>query len=311
MNNILVTSISSKVPFLKVLKDTISELNNDMRIIGSDINEEVVGKYFVDVFWKMDKIIEIDINDFIKSCKQMKIKYIIPTRDEDVMFFSKYNDLLIKKNIYPFVNNFLSTSYCFDKLCFFENGKSSNLIYTSDKLEKINTRTCVVKERYGSGSENIFLDIDINQAKNISQKLINPIFQPFIRGKEYSVDTYITKKGEYIDSIIRSRDLIKNGEAVISTVVEDHLKIKPMIKDFLLKHQIYYHSVLQFIEHENNFFIIECNPRFGGASTLSYKMGLKSFLWFIQEIEGVNIEYMPINKKYKQIRINKDIYFES
>lgn len=308
-NNILVTSISSKVPLLEVLKDSISTFNN-ISIVGADINENVLGRYYVDIFWKMERIDKIIINDFIENCKKMQIKYIIPTRDDDVVFFSKNYQLLLKNNIYPFVSNSSSISYCFDKLSFFQNANYNNMIYTSDKLNDIKSSTCVIKERYGSGSENIFLNIEISQAKEKANCLNNPIFQPFIKGEEYSVDSYITKEGKYIDSIIRSRDLIVDGEAKITTVVED-LEIKNNIKEFLLKHKIYYHSVLQYIKYDNKFSIIECNPRFGGASTLSYKMGLKSFLWFIQDIENIDIEYIPSSKKYKQVRISKDIYIES
>jgi len=308
-NNILVTSISSKIPLLEVLKDSISTFNH-ISIVGADINENVLGRYYVDTFWKMERIDKIIINDFIKNCKKMQIKYIIPTRDDDVVFFSKNSQLLLKNNIYLFVSNSSSISFCFDKLSFFQNANYNNVIYTSDRLSDIKSSTCVIKERYGSGSENIFLNIEISQAKEKANCLNNPIFQPFIKGEEYSVDSYITKEGKYIDSIIRSRDLIVDGEAKITTVVED-LEIKNNIKEFLLKHKIYYHSVLQYIKYDNKFSIIECNPRFGGASTLSYKMGLKSFLWFIQDIEHIDIEYIPSSKKYKQVRISKDIYIES
>ena len=43
-----------------------------------------------------------------------------------------------------------------------------------------------------------------------------------------------------------------------------------------------------FITPQNEFFLIECNPRFGGASTLSIKAGLESFKWAY--LEALNLD---------------------
>ena len=64
------------------------------------------------------------------------------------------------------------------------------------------------------------------------------------------------------------------------------------------------------LDSNNNINIIECNSRFGGASTLSIEAGLDSFYWFLQEANGINIDQLPFqlkNQKITQIRFPQDI----
>ena len=58
-------------------------------------------------------------------------------------------------------------------------------------------------------------------------------------------------------------------------------------------------------------YIIECNPRFGGASTASILVGLDVFKWSILEAMGKSLKDHPFNrlrKEVTQIRIPKDVY---
>ena len=74
----------------------------------------------------------------------------------------------------------------------------------------------------------------------------------------------------------------------------------------------YGHVILQAIIDEHDMIhIIECNCRFGGASTLSVKAGLDSFYWFFLEVLGQDLHDYPFTVIYnqiKQIRVPQDIY---
>ena len=70
--------------------------------------------------------------------------------------------------------------------------------------------------------------------------------------------------------------------------------------------------MLQFIEKNKKYYLIECNPRIGGASTFSINYGLDMILWSL--IENFNIEReLPINftknnQSNKLVRIPLDTY---
>ena len=91
--NILFTSISQKATTIEQLKNS-TKYNVNIFGINSDFN--CVGKFFVDKFWKMPLLENLEITKLIKFCKKNKINYIIPSRDGDLAYFAKNKSLLQK-----------------------------------------------------------------------------------------------------------------------------------------------------------------------------------------------------------------------
>ncbi len=306
MKNILVTSISEKVPLIEKLKEARDKFDISIKIIGSDIKEEVLAKYFVDDFYLMTRISLLKKEEFYNICQQKLIKYVIPTRDEDLLYFSKWKDYLLKKDIYVFSPAQNIVELCMDKL---EFSKLPNTIPSTLYVDKFSKKRYVLKDRFGSGSSSIYLNISVEDSLRYKNNIKNPIYQEYIKGDEYSIDSYLNKDGFCIASIIRSRDLILRGEAKITTRVIDK-QMEIFAKRFLEKNKILGHSVLQLIKKNKEYHIIECNTRFGGASTLSYTLGLESFHWFLKESNNEKIDINISSKRLKQIRIQKDNYIE-
>ena len=69
--------------------------------------------------------------------------------------------------------------------------------------------------------------------------------------------------------------------------------------------------VLQGIINDGALHIIECNSRFGGASTLGIKAGVDSLYWSLCESIGEDIDSLPVDlesHKITQIRAATDYY---
>lgn len=307
--NILITSISAKVPLIKTVIESKNKFDKDISIYGADIDENCISKYFVDFFWLMPRIDVIDINDFIYYCDKKNIKYVIPTRDADVLYFSTFKNELLSNGIHTFVPELDAVSLCFDKLRFYTHIKNKLITPTYTNLHDVGSSSVVVKERFGSGSDNITINIDKDTALKFSLKLKEAIFQPYISGTEFSIDSYVKKNGKCVASIVRSRDYVKNGEAQITTFVEDKM-LSEIVMKFVEDLNLLGHSVTQVIKHDDTYSIIECNTRFGGASTLSYKMGLESFYWFLMEVDNKEISFKLNSVKLRQVRVAEDKYFE-
>jgi carbamoyl-phosphate synthase large subunit len=196
-------------------------------------------------------------------------------------------------------------------LQFYQDAKSGlPIIETSDSIDDIKSGKYVVKERYGAGSDKIGINLNKDEAIGHSKKLNNPIYQPFIPGQEYSVDIFIDKDKNTKGVITRKRELVVNGESQITTT-KTLPEVENVAREFINSKNFYGHVILQLIIDENNQIqIIECNPRFGGASSLSINSGLDSFYWFLLESNMVNISSYPFvraKKEIKQIRFPEDI----
>ncbi|GAF65681.1 hypothetical protein BTS2_2579 [Bacillus sp. TS-2] len=308
--NVLIMSISQKVPLIMAIKKALNRVEPSSKIFGADANDDIVGRFFVDEFWKIPPLSQLTIEHILTYCEINQIKAIIPTRDGELTFFSTHLSLFEEHRISVLVSPLNTIKACLDKKSFYEFGAMNQfpVIPTVEKLSEVEGNRLVVKNRIGSGSKQMMIDITKEQAKK--QANSDVIFQPYIEGNEYSIDVYISKKKELIGAIVRKRELIVNGESQITTTCK-HDNLERIITEFALSLGLYGHAVFQAIEtKEQQLAIIECNPRFGGASTLSIASGLDSFYWFLLESLGNNLEkdvFMRAKEERKLIRHAHDL----
>lgn len=300
------TSISKKVPLLQEVKKALKRVNSRGCLYGADTDDQVIGRYFVDFFWQMPPLSDLTIDQLITYCRDHHISSIIPTRDGELVYFADYRDQLEKNDISVMVSSSLAITTTLDKLTFYQYAFANHVpaIKTELCLDKIKVERFVVKERLGSGSNQLGINLEREEASVFSQKLKNPIFQPYYSGKEFSIDMYVNHSNEVVGTIVRSRDYIEHGEAQITTVV-DHPQLTQASIHLAKQFDFYGHVVLQAIESQGGtFHFIECNARFGGASTLSVAAGLDSFYWFLQEVcEGKYISAAQFSKSKKSLRL--------
>jgi len=308
--NVLITSISKKVPLIEAVKKGVHKISSNIKVIGGDLNSNCLGKYFVDTFWEMPKTSQLSSTDVIKYCKENNVGLIIPTRDGELEFFASIKDELNKVGISIMVSDKESVNLCLDKLLFAQN-KNINAIPASENITDIKSNLFVVKERYGAGSISIGIKLTEEEALKYKQTLEYPIFQPFITGDEISVDAYITKEKIIKGIILRKRDIVVNGESQVTSTFNNN-DLEEKFKEILLSLDLYGHVILQaFVDKKGEIHVIECNPRFGGASTLSLQAGLDSFYWAYLESQKKSLDNYPFIKSDKdiiQIRYPKDYY---
>lgn len=301
---VMITSISKKIPLLKAIRDAANKLAHFKTVYGCDSDENCVGQYCVDEFWPAQSLEHLQFEDVLTYCQDHQIKAIIPTRDADLQFYSKYAEGFRQKGIEVLVSNPEVIESCLDKKKFADALMCHDLpvIPAFLILEEIKAEHYVVKERFGAGSHRIGLKLNKDDAKMHARQLNDPIFQPYIEGVEWSVDLYRSKHGKVMGTVARKRDYVVNGESQITTTAF-HPVLEKLCETVAITLNIYGHAVLQVIEDgEGDFHIIECNPRFGGASTASLAVGLDSFYWFFLECMGQNIEENPFVRSSEQVR---------
>lgn len=308
---ILITSIGAKIPLIKTVRRAKDAFDSTFSIIGGDTNPDALGREFVDGFWQMPRLEELRFETLLSYAKKHAIRAIIPTRDAELPFFAAHKKALKDEGINVFVADEDAVLFCYDKLRFYEQDKSAWAIPTTLDIQTLSAKSFVVKERFGAGAKSMACNVSKAEALTHAMKLQEPIFQPFIEGQEYSIDCYVDRFMACRGVVVRSRDLVVDGESQVTTVVHDEA-LAQKAAEFVTCHGIQGHSVLQVLKNEKGTFLIECNARFGGASTLSEYVGLKSFLWFLQEAEGEDFEVHISKKIIRQVRKNKeDSYFES
>lgn len=301
--NVLITSISKKVPLIKTVRQAADHLPVLCKVFGGDLDPLCIGRFFVDEFWQMPHLSVLKIEELVRYCKKNQIRAIIPTRDGELAYFSKHKDFLLNHEIFCLISEQKSIEICCNKLLFYQYLSSFHIpaIYTTQDITSISGDSYVVKECFGAGSDSIGLNLNFIQAESWARKLKDPIFQPFVKGEEYSIDVYISHDRSLKEAIVRKRELVVNGESQITFTIQHKGMEKLCLKTAELLN-IWGHAVFQVLcDAHEHLHLIECNPRFGGASTLSVAMGLRSFEWFIEEC--LKVPLTPFKRSSKEMQL--------
>ena len=288
---LLFTSLSNKYALYCAVKKQAKQFHPDSFVIATDSSANCPAANKVDFFVQSPETASWQEQVLLSFCQKHKITHIIPTRDGELKFWSSHAASLSSIGIHVMVSDPQSIATCLDKLSFSESCSQESplqTIPTSLTPHMFSNNRIVVKERYGAGSRTMKIHIEAEDAKTWGRKLKNPIFQPFISGKELSAETWIDRKGKCHGMLLRWRQKVVNGEAVESEVFED-LSLESKLKHYL--HTIpglYGHCLTQvLIDKDGMPHVIEINPRLGGASALGLHAGIHSIRWFLEESSGL------------------------
>ena len=302
---VLISSSSSKIALVESLMDLARRYLPETFIIAGDSNAECLTRSAAHSFWQMPLTNIENLEILAVGMKERGIRLVIPTRDAELDFYSSHQSYFESHGIKIAVSSRETLNICLDKLLFYDSLKSRfPVIATSNQLdvELLGPGPYVVKERYGSGSISSRLNLTSKDALEYSRTLVHPIFQPFIKGSEFSIDTYTTLHGDVVGAIARRRDVIEFGESQVTTSAHD-LRIEGLgieLSSFL---KLTGHGLIQIIDDGTSSQIIECNARIGGASTLAFYCGLISPIWSILEAQGLSHNEYPFNPNRNRIRM--------
>ncbi|MFY9178940.1 MAG: ATP-grasp domain-containing protein [Venatoribacter sp.] len=311
--NLLISSAANKIPLLKAAQQEANKVSPAIQIVAGDACNQVLSAYVAPAFWLMPKTKEANLSQLAEGLKQHRIQFILPTRDGELLFWAKHQAWLQEQGITLLSSSPQALNTCLDKLQFAQFGQANHLpfIPAVAQINEIQAPRLVVKERFGAGGQSVGINLNAEQAQDWTTQLKNPIYQPYIEGEEISIDAWQNRQGQVKGLVLRKRNLIIQGEAQVTTTFTD-ASIEQQAKQVLEALGLNGHSVTQAILDKNKqLHIIECNPRFGGASTASIQVGLHSLEWSLREAMGEDIShsrFIRAKQEVRQIRVPTDTY---
>ena len=311
--HVMVTSASKKVPLLLRVKQAAAKLRPDIRVLAADASASAPAQHFSDGFWIMPYLRDLDTANLTEACRQRGVTQIIPTRDGELAFFAGHREILEKAGISVMVSAPETVDVCLDKLRFASFGMEAGLpVIPAHKTLPANAGgPWVVKERYGAGSLSMGVNLSAADAVAHAAKLNAPIFQPFMGGMpEFSADIYVDRRGCMKGCVVRTRDVVVNGESQITTTTTNPALVE-VCQKLVSALPFYGHIIVQaFVDAFGGVHLIEVNPRFGGASGVAIEAGLDSFYWFLLESQGAELRDAPClhdpARRLRQVRHSHD-----
>ena len=310
--HVLVSSASAKVPLVRAVMNAARRLDPPARVIAGDLDESALARYVADEFWHMPRAEDQQLEALMAGCMQRGIGSIFPTRDGELLFWAQHQARFASKGIDVVVSPAASVRICVDKLAFARFGAEHGFpfIPAAEHPDQLDHGPYVVKERFGAGGRKIGLDLPGNAAVEHGRSLEQPIYQPFVAGKEISVDAWLDRSHQAKGLVLRTRDRVVDGESQITTTFRDR-EIEDLAMQVLHALKLRGPVVMQMrIDAKHEPHVIECNARFGGASTASISAGLDLFYWSLLESRGASLGAYPfhrLERELRQIRVREDI----
>ena len=309
MLKVLLSSAGAKVPMLEAVRGASRRLAADAVVVAGDMDPDAVSQYVADEFWLMPATTDAHKDAILAQLIARGITHIIPSRDGELLFWAQWSSQLITHGITVLCASADAIGVCLDKLAF--AATSRLVIPTYLDAEQVEAPLLVVKERYGAGSQSLQLKVTKAQATAHAKTLSQPIFQPFIAGREISIDAWLDSNYQVKGHSYRYREVVKQGESQITQTVSLP-QFDSVIKSMLSALRLCGPVVLQaIIDQQHQLHIIECNSRFGGASTLGIKAGVDSMFWSLAQSLGHDLAaypYYPSPCPIRQVRIARDLY---
>ena len=273
--------------------------SSNASVIGADSNSNCIGAAHVKYFKTLPLLDDLSNEELLDILGNWRITHVLPTRDDELEYWAQKAPLLLNHQIKTLTSSLDAIHLCKDKLFFPKKIKVSGLKQIPSFLSpaQSNFRKWVIKERYGSGARGVTTALNRDDAISYASRLKEPIFQPYIEGREFTAETWVDKNGQSSAVLLRWREKVVNGESHVSTTFKNLDWERRVAKLFSSIDGLKGHCLAQcMVDSDGIINLIEINPRLGGASPLSLSIGLNTILWSLrEEIEGsCDPIYVPI-----------------
>ena len=309
-NNILVSSASRKISLVRSIIEAKLRLAKEAAVYAGDIDDQAHAQFVCDGFVQLPKTTENNIEELLEVLEKHDVGLVIPTRDGELDFWARNRMTFENHGTAVLISDPHAIATSVDKLAFAEFGAANKLPIIPAWEAPEGPGTFVVKERYGAGSRSIGLNLSESDAEIHGEKLSHPIYQPFIEGREISVDAWLDRRHKVKGLVLRERNEVANGESVVTTTFRDpelESECVKVLESLPLRGPVVLQLIVDQAGHPH---IIELNARFGGASTASISAGLDMWYWTLLEQDGQDLESVPFHRseeEIRQIRVQQDI----
>lgn len=293
---VLFTSVGRRVELMQAFKKAAQELGVELTIIGADISNTAPALFFCDETKIVCRIREPEyIPQLLSICEQEKVDCLIPTIDTDLLILAENKAKFEAIGTKVLISAVDKVKLCRDKRFtadyFISLGLKSPV--PVDAVEKYKMGyPAFIKPKDGSSSVDAYKVTNEEDLKAYAAKVNDYIIQPFISGKEYTIDIFCDYEGNPVFITPRERMAVRAGEVLQTRICQDDQMIaemKTLISDYKPCGQI----TVQLIQDEttgDNYYI-EINPRFGGGAPLTIKAGADSAKAVLRMLNGETLSY--------------------
>lgn len=293
--NILFTGVGRRIELLQAFRNAALVLNKDLRIFGADMEGTAPALAYCDCVRRVVGMKDPTyIEELLKICVADHIDLLIPTIDTDLLVLSQNKNRFEEIGTKAMISDPKMIQICRDKnntFQFFVDCSLHAPVSINDWKAYKGNFPAFIKPKDGSSSINAFRVENEEELEVYAGQIQDYIVQPFVEGKEYTIDILCDWGGEPIYIVPRERVQIRAGEVLKTKITMDQTMIeegKVLCKVFKPCGPI----TVQLIRDAANIdWYIEINPRFGGGAPLSMKAGAHSAEAILKMMDDEKVGY--------------------
>ena len=295
---ILFTGVGRRIELLQAFRNAALVLNKDLKIYGADMAGTAPALAYCDYVRKVVAMKDPNyIQNLLDICVADNIDLIIPTIDTDLMVLSEHKADFAVVGTMVMISEFDKIQICRDKnntsQFFVDCGLHAPMPVNNWK-EYTSGFPAFIKPKDGSSSINAFKVGSAEELEVYAKQVEDYIVQPYVSGREYTIDIFCDWNGEPISIVPRERLQIRAGEVLKTQICMNQTMIdeaRVLCKAFKPCGPM----TVQLIRDDNGTdWYIEINPRFGGGAPLSMKAGARSAEAILHLLDNENVEEQQI-----------------
>ena len=293
MKTVLITGIGGDIA--QSIATILIESRPEFRLVGTDMNDRHAGQLFVDKVFQIPGASSVEYLDNIKGLiEEYSVDVVIPTSEQELAVFHTLiaefgEDKCITAGVKVI-------DIGIDKL------KTIDFIASLDipvpwtiKAEGATPKDfpCIFKSQKGSGSKNIFIVEDKEEALFFANKFPYSIFQELLKpdNQEITCAVYRTKDGQI--SVLQLLRKLSGDATGWAKVICDNQVFK-MCEKVAIGIELQGSINIQLRLTDNGPRIFEINPRFSSTVLMRHRIGFCDLLWAIDESQGLDIDLPKI-----------------
>ena len=307
MIKILFTGVGRRVELIQAFREAALVLNKELRLYGTDIDLTAPALVFCDEQRKVPHMRDkAYIQSLLDICRNEAIDLIIPTIDTDLLVLSENKGLFEDVNTQVLISDTDKIKICRDKNLTFQFFTKECALRSPKPVTDLNDwkkynfgYPAFIKPKDGSSSINAYKVNNEEELRLYASHIEGYIIQPFIKGREYTIDIFCDWNGKPIYIVPRERLQIRAGEVLKTRIDLDQRLIEECQKLCSVFKPCGPLAVQVIRDESANDWFIEINPRFGGGSPLSMKAGAKSAEAILKLLD--NKEVPLYTKNFREI----------
>lgn len=295
--NLLFTSVGRRVELIQAFRAAADRLGVELSILGADMSPAAPALRFCEKALTVPGIRDPEyIPQLLKLCREHAVDCLIPTIDTDLQILAEAKQRFADGGTRVLISAPDRIAICRDKrlTASYFCGLGLAAPHPVDDISAYHGGfPAFIKPLDGSSSVNAHPAHSRSELEMLAKLVPNYIIQPYLSGREYTIDIFCDFSGKPIYITPRERLAVRAGEVLQTKICQDDTMIaemKQLIADFQPVGQITVQLIRDDASGRN--FYLEINPRFGGGAPLSMKAGADSAEALLRLLRGEQLEYV-------------------